>query len=186
MGNRLRINLKVRRPSMHAKLLVEVAHGRVIVTVLLLTPLGVRAPHVPRTCHRRLRQRKPWHVRSCSSTSLPLRRGWRSGDLLFRASSASSTKMGRSRQGPRGGAPSIRRELMGRRLEAVRPRYTLLHGSNGARRPGGMMSVMMIPRHRPIRGCAAISAKFSKNEVGRTLELPSSGDGRHAINLIGV
>jgi hypothetical protein len=46
------------------------------------------------------------------------------------------------------------------------------------------MTVMMIPRRRPIHGCAAISVKFFRNEAKRTLKLPSSGDGRRAINLI--
>jgi hypothetical protein len=58
MKRLLRIDPKVRRPSMHAKLLAGVARGRVIMTVLLLTLLGVRAPHVPRTYRHRLRQRK--------------------------------------------------------------------------------------------------------------------------------
>jgi hypothetical protein len=53
-----RTSPEVRKPSMHAKLLAGVARGRVIVMVLLLTLLEVRAPHVHRTSHRRLRRRK--------------------------------------------------------------------------------------------------------------------------------
>jgi hypothetical protein len=46
------------------------------------------------------------------------------------------------------------------------------------------MAVMTIPQHRPIHGCAAISVKPSRNEARKMLEPPSSGDGKHAINLI--
>jgi hypothetical protein len=46
------------------------------------------------------------------------------------------------------------------------------------------MAVMMIPRHRPTHGCAATNIKFFGNEAKRTLELPSSDDGKRAITLI--
>ena len=46
------------------------------------------------------------------------------------------------------------------------------------------MAAMMILRRRPIRGCAAISVKFSRNEAKKMLEPPSSGDGKRVIDLI--
>jgi hypothetical protein len=128
----LRINPEVCRLSMHAKLLAGVAHDRVIMMVHLLTLLGARAPHAHRTSRRRLRRRKPWHVHSCSLIFLLLPKRWRSGELPSRASSASPTKMGRKRPGPRDRGPSIRREPMSRRPEVVQPQCTPLRDTSGS------------------------------------------------------
>ena len=48
------------------------------------------------------------------------------------------------------------------------------------------MPVMMDPWLRPIHELVATNVKFFGSGVKRTLELPLSGDGKHAINLIGV
>ena len=45
---------------------------------------------------------------------------------------------------------------------------------------------MTIPRRRPIRKLAAINVKFFGSEARKTLVPPSSGDGKHAVNLIGA
>jgi hypothetical protein len=42
---------------------------------------------------------------------------------------------------------------------------------------------MTIQRHRLIRELAAINVKFFGSEARKTLELPSSGGGKRAINL---
>jgi hypothetical protein len=45
---------------------------------------------------------------------------------------------------------------------------------------------MTIPRRRLIRELAAINVKSFGNEAEKTLELPSSGGGKRAVNLTGV
>ena len=66
MERLLSITLVMRGTSMHAKTLEEAAHSRGTMMELLLTWLGVRAPHVPRTFRRHLHQQKHWHEHSCS------------------------------------------------------------------------------------------------------------------------
>ena len=46
--------------------------------------------------------------------------------------------------------------------------------------------MMMDQRLRPIHELIATNVKFLGSGLKRTLKLPSSGDGKHAINLIGV
>lgn len=72
------ITLKMRRASMHVKRLVEAVRDHGTVMELLLTRLGVRAPHVPHTSRRRLHQQKHWHEHSYSWTFflLALRKHW--------------------------------------------------------------------------------------------------------------
>ena len=46
--------------------------------------------------------------------------------------------------------------------------------------------MMMDPRLRPIHELIATNVKFFGNGTKKTLELPSSGGGKRAINLIGM
>jgi hypothetical protein len=45
---------------------------------------------------------------------------------------------------------------------------------------------MVIPLRRLIRERVAINVKFFGSEAKKTLELPSSDDGKRAFNLIGA
>ena len=68
----------------------------------------------------------------------------------------------------------------------VRLRYAPLRYDNSDRQLDGSTPVMMTPRRRLIRGFAAINVKFSGNGAKKTLELPSSGDGKRAVNPTGA
>lgn len=129
----LRISPEVRGTSIHAKMPVEAGCGCDTVMELLLTRLGVRASHVPRTFHRRLHRQKRWHERSCSWIFLPRRRSLKNGELLFRTSSASLMVAGRSRRSLRDGDPPSRTVPVTKRLGVGRLRCILLHDANSGR-----------------------------------------------------
>ena len=66
MEKPLRITPKMRGAKIHANMPAEAGRDRKAVMELLLTQLGVRAPHVLRTFRHRLHRQKRWHELSCS------------------------------------------------------------------------------------------------------------------------
>ena len=126
VGRALCVIRGTKEASMPAEVLAKMARSRWAVIELLLTWLEVGARHGPRSFRRHPRQQKLWRARSCSSTSLLLRRSSTSGEPPSGASSPSPTKMIRDRRGPRVGAPPSHHMLALGGPGELRPRCTLL------------------------------------------------------------
>ena len=131
---------------MHAEALAKMAHSRKAVIELLLTWLEVGARHGPRSFRRHPRQQKLWRARSCSSTSLLLRKSSTSGEPPSGASSALPTNMSHDQRGPQAGTPSNHRTPAVEGPEVLRPRCTLpLHASHRGCRSVVMTLVITFP-----------------------------------------
>ena len=84
----------MRRASIHAEVLTEVANDCGAVMGLLLTRLEVEAHHGPHSFHRHPHQQELWRAGSCSSTFLLLQRSSTNGGPLFVASSETVAPLG--------------------------------------------------------------------------------------------
>ena len=139
MGRVVRVLHGTKEASMHAEVLAKMAYSRKAMIELLLMWLGVGARHGPRSFCRRPHRRKLWRARSCSSTSLLLRKSSMSGGPPSGALSASPTKTSNGQRGPQASALLNHRMPAVEGLEVLRPRCTLLlHASHR-----GCRSVMM-------------------------------------------
>ena len=146
VGRALCVIRGTKEASMPAEVLAKMARSRWAVIELLLTWLEVEARHGPRSFRHHPRQQKLWRARSCSSTSLLLRKSSTSGEPPSGASSALPTKMSRDQRGPQAGAPSNHRTPAVEGLGVLRPRCTLLlHASHRGCQSVAMTLVIIFP-----------------------------------------
>ena len=146
VGRVLCILRETKEASMHAEVLAKMAYSRRAMIELLLTWLEVGARHGPRSFRRHPRQQKLWRARSCSSTSLLLRKSSTSGGPPSGALSVLPTKTSHGQRGPQAGAPSNHRMPAVEGLDVLRPWCTLLlHASHRGCRSVVMTLVITFP-----------------------------------------